>query len=165
MTTMNTMTVWLSVLSAVVGAFAAIGVAILTTRSQREKLESELLFQRKKLEEEIKTQRARLEAEFATENSAETALHQFLALHRFPYRTFPMIRHHIGGFRSNELRKLLVRAGAVRFMAADGTELWALRERVLEDFKISRWKHSETPLNKVPESELFPGAFKDSSQF
>jgi hypothetical protein len=146
-----------------VGAFGAIGVAILTIRSQRDKLESELLFQRKKFEEEIKKQRARLEAEFATENSAEIALHHLLALHHLPYRSFPMIRHHIGGFESNELRKLLVRAGAVRFMAAGGTELWALRERVLEDFKISRWQHSETPQNKVPESELFPGAFKDSS--
>jgi hypothetical protein len=162
---MNTMTVWLPVLSAVVAAFGAIGVAILTIRSQREKLDSELLFQRKKFEEEINAQRARLEAEFATENSAERALHHLLALTHFPYRSFPMIRHHIGGFESNELRKLLVRAGAVRFMAADGTELWALRERVLEDFKISRWKHSQAPLNKAPESELFPTAFKDPGQF
>ncbi len=140
---MNTMNVWLPVLSAIVGAFGGIIVAILTIRSQR----------------------ARLKAEFATENSTETALHHFLALHHFPYRTFPMIRHYIGGFESNELRKLLVRAGAVRFMAADGTEVWALRERVFEDFKIGRWKLSETPLNKAPESVLFPGAYRDSSQF
>jgi hypothetical protein len=159
------MSIWLPFLSALVGAFAAIGVAILTIRSQREKLDAELLFQRKKFEEEIKTQRARLDAEFATETSAETALRHLLALHHFPYRSFPMIRHHIGGFENNELRKLLVRAGAVRFMAADGTELWALRERVIEDFKISRWKRDQTPLNKVPESELFPGFFKDPTQF
>jgi hypothetical protein len=108
MTTMNTVTVWLPVLSVVVSVLGSLGVTILTNR-----------FQRKKLEEEIKAQRARLEAEFATENSVERALRHFLALHDVPYRTFPMIRHYIGGFESNELRKLLVRAGAVRFMAAD----------------------------------------------
>jgi len=76
-----------------------------------------------------------------------------------------VIQHHIGGFESNELRKLLVRAGAVRFMAADGTELWALRERVLEDFKNSRWKRDQAPLNKVSDSEMFPKYFKDPTQF
>jgi hypothetical protein len=76
-----------------------------------------------------------------------------------------MIRHHIGGFEANELRKLLVRAGAVRFMAADGTELWALASRVEADFKYSRWKHDEAPRNKVPDGELFPAKFGDPNQY
>ena len=76
-----------------------------------------------------------------------------------------MIRHHIGGFEANELRQLLVRAGAVRFMAADGTELWALRAHVSDAFKFGRWKHSETPRNKVADSELFPAAFNDPTQY
>ena len=154
-----------TLIAACVGFLATVGAAILAMRSQREKLSAELDFQRQKLEEEIAAQRARLKAEFATESSAEAALRHLLALHELPYRTFPMIRHHVGGFESNELRRLLVRAGAVRFMAADGTELWALREHVLEDFKISRWRLNQAPINKVPQSELFPGAFKDPTQF
>jgi hypothetical protein len=161
----NDTATWLPILSALVGALGALIVAILTIRSQRQKLDAELLFQRQKFEEELATQRARLKAEFATESSAETALRHLLELYHLPYRSFPMIRHHIGGFEANELRKLLVRAGAVRFMAADGTELWALRERVVDDFKHSRWKHPQAPQNKVPDSELFPAALKDPTQF
>lgn len=108
---------------------------------------------------------ARYRAEFATELSVEAAIRHFLSLHHLRYRSFPMIRHHLGGFSSNELRRSLVRAGAVRFMAADGTELWALRSRVKRDFQESQWKHPESPLRKVPLSELFPGAFEDSNDY
>jgi hypothetical protein len=137
------MTVWIPILSALVAALAGFGASVLTYRSHW----------------------ARLRTEFATEQSAETALRHLLELDRLPYRSFPMIRHHVGGFESNELRRLLVRAGAVRFMAADGTELWALRERVKEDYQISRWQHPESPRNKVADSKLFPGAFNDPEQY
>ena len=137
------MQIWVPILSAVVGAIASLAVAWLTSRYQA----------------------ARLRAEFATEDSAESAIRLLLALDQLPYRTFQMIRHHIGGFESNELRRLLVRAGAVRFMAADGSELWALRERVKADYQRSRWKHPEAPRNKVPESELFPAALGSPSEY
>jgi hypothetical protein len=110
-------------------------------------------------------QRERLKAEFATEFSAVNALHELLKLHDLPYRTFSMIQHHIGGFEPNELRRLLVRAGAVRFIANDGSELWALRESVAADFRISRWKHPESPRNKPDTSELFPGVFGNSGDY
>jgi hypothetical protein len=155
---------WVPLLSAIVAAAATLLVTVITLRGQREKLETELAFQRNKLEEELRTQRARLAAEYATEDSAESAIRHLLELHHLPYRTFPMIRHHIGGFQANELRKLLVRSGAVRFMAADGTELWALRDRVAQDYQMSRWKHPESPQNKVDNSMLFPGAFNDPNQ-
>ena len=111
----------------------------------------------------LRGEREKLRAEYAVEMSIESALKDFLSLNEFPYRSFEMIRHHIGGFEANELRQLLVRAGAVRFMAADKTELWALRERVSDEFKRSRWKLAKAPLNKVAASELFPGAFSNSS--
>jgi hypothetical protein len=156
---------WLVVLAAMVTALGTVVAAVLALRSQREKLEAELTFQRTKFEAELETQRSRLRMEFATEESAETALRHLLELHQLPYRTFPMIRHHVGGFEANELRRLLVRAGAVRFMAADGTELWALRTRVSDDYQRSRWKHPEAPQNKVDEAALFPGAFNDPKQY
>ncbi len=156
---------WIPLMSAIIGAAVTLVVAMVTLRAQQERNKAELLFQRMKFEKELSTQRARLEAEFATEESAESAIRHLLELHHLPYRSFPMIRHHIGGFEVNELRRLLVRAGAVRFMAADGTELWALRDRVAEDYQMSRWKHSEAPQNKVHESMLFPDAFGDSTQY
>ncbi len=170
---------WIPLMSAIIGAAVTLVVAMVTLRAQQERNKAELLFQRMKFEEELRTQRARLEAEFATEESAESAIRHLLELHHLPYRSFPMIRHHIGGFEANELRRLLViggfeanelrrllvRAGAVRFMAVDSTELWALRDRVAEDYQMSRWKHPEAPQNKVHESMLFSGAFGDSTQY
>jgi hypothetical protein len=131
------MALWIPVLAALVGALAGVLGSVLTYRSAR----------------------MRVRTEFATEQSAETAIRKLLELDRLPYRTFPMIRHHIGGFGRNELRRLLVRAGAVRLMAQDGTELWALRERVEEHYRVSRWKHPDSPQNKVSEDLLFPAAF------
>jgi hypothetical protein len=95
----------------------------------------------------------------------EAVLRQFLELHHLRFRSFPMIRHHIGGFPANDLRKHLVRSGAVRFMAADGTELWALRERVIDEFRHSMWKLDQSPLNKASIDELFPSAFKSPDEF
>ena len=114
---------------------------------------------------DVRAAEQRLRTEFATETSVENAIRHLLEISELRYRTFPMIRHHIGGFEPNELRRLLVRSGAVRFMAADGTELWALIERVSDDFRYSRWKHKDTPLNQPAPSELFPGSFKDPSQY
>jgi hypothetical protein len=36
------------------------------------------------------------------------------------WRTFAIIKHHLGGFEDDELRKLLVRAGAIRATAKTG---------------------------------------------
>lgn len=156
---------WIPFFSALAGAGGALIAAWLSLKVQRRKLSQDIAFQRDKLNEEVQLQQDRLATEFATEESVETALKHFLEIYELPYRSFPMIKHHIGGFEPNELRRLLVRTGAVRFMAADGTEVWALRERVPDDFKMSRWKHNNSPMNKVPESELFPGAFNDPSQY
>lgn len=135
------MDAWIPLFSALIGSFVSLLVAVITLRAQQERGKAELLFQRTKFEEELRAQKARLETEFATEESTESAIRHLLELHHLPCRSFPMIRHHIGGFEANELRRLLVRAGAVRFMAADGTELWALRDRVAKDYQQSRWKH------------------------
>ena len=121
--------------------------------------------QRKKLRIETELQHKRLAEEFGVERSVESALRHFLGLYHLPYRSFQMIRHHIGGFESNALRKHLVRAGAVRFMAADGTELWALRENVADQFKHGHWKHRDSPMNKADPDELFPGVLNDPKQY
>lgn len=150
--------------SAFVGVLGGLLVAFISLRGQRDTLKRELEFQRIKLEEELRHQKERLEAEFGIEESVESALRYFLGLHDLPYRSFQMIQHHIGGFESNELRRLLVRSGAVRFKAADGTEMWALLERVKEEFEVGRWQLRESPRNKVPPEQLFPGLFSDKSE-
>jgi hypothetical protein len=48
-------------------------------------------------------------------------------------RTFDTLGRHLGGFRDDELRKLLLRAGAVRFFDKDGKEFWGLLNRNWEE--------------------------------
>ena len=156
---------WIPVVAASVGVMGGVLTTLLSIRGERRRLTDELALQRTKFEAELASQRATLKAEYGTQESAEAAIRHFLSIHQLRYRTFPMLRHHLGGFESNELRRLLVRAGAVRFMAKDGTELWALRDRVDDDFQRSQWIHPEAPRNKVPEGELFPAAFKKNDEF
>ena len=70
-------------ITALVGAISGLVVSYLTIRLERE----------------------RLHAEFKAERSVEAALTAFLGLPQHPYRSFPMIQHHIGGFEENELRQ------------------------------------------------------------
>ena len=80
------------------------------------------------------------------------------------YRSFSMIRHYIGGYSDNELRKLLVRAGAVRAMSQDGREAWALWDRVVTKHKTKTslpWKLRDE-LKTPKDEELFPFALPPS---
>mgnify|MGYP000893371670 CR=1 FL=1 len=64
-----------------------------------------------------------------TEHMAEkTALH-YLNHQGYRDRSFELLAKRLGGFEGNELRKILVRAGAVRYTRQDGTEWWRLLSR------------------------------------
>ena|SRR2546423_6158625 len=78
-------------------------------------------------------QRQRLRAELRTEFMAEQAVRSLLETDRWKKRTFTEIQRRIGGFSDDELRKILVRSGAVRFGGSDGTELWGLISRNREE--------------------------------
>jgi|SRR5579863_2772984 hypothetical protein len=80
---------------------------------------------RAKLDQEAQ----RLRREFQLEFAAETAAKALLEDRRFEQRTFTTIKRHLRGFEDDELRKLLVRAGAVCFESQTGDELWGLLER------------------------------------
>ncbi|MFJ5836045.1 hypothetical protein ACIQGO_04555 [Streptomyces shenzhenensis] len=67
-----------------------------------------------------------------TEYMAETAIRRLLQHPRWRKRTFQTIKDRIGeGFDDKELRRLLVRAGAVRLSdpTREDRELWGLVER------------------------------------
>lgn len=64
-----------------------------------------------------------------TEHMAEQAVRHFLSHKGYTDRSFELLEKRIGGFEGNELRRLLVRAGAVRYIRDDGTEWWRLIER------------------------------------
>ena len=96
--------------------------------------------QEQKIKADLKQQEERLRAELRTEFMAEEAIRKLLLHERWEKRSFEEIKRRVGGFGDDELRKLLVRAGAVRFYGKDNVEFWGLIER------------NEVHVNK-PESE------------
>ena len=78
-------------------------------------------------------QERRLRMEFRTEFMAEQAARSLLENERWKKRSFEEIKKRLGGFEDDELRKILVRAGAVKFEATDGKEFWGLIFRNKDD--------------------------------
>jgi hypothetical protein len=74
-------------------------------------------------------QERKLKAELRTEFMAEQAAKLLLENPQWEMRSFNEIKKRLSGFSDNELRKILVRAGAVCFEGEDGGELWGLISR------------------------------------
>ena len=67
-----------------------------------------------------------------TEFMAEETARALLSHKGFTDRSFETLRRHLGGFEDDELRKILVRAGAMRIYRDDGSEWWRLVSRMEE---------------------------------
>ncbi len=60
----------------------------------------------------------------------EAALQALLAEGNYEMRSFAKIKHHLPGFESdNDLRRHLIRAGAVSFVGGSGEEMWGLLDK------------------------------------
>jgi hypothetical protein len=70
--------------------------------------------------------------EYKTEFMAESTVQHFLNHKSFTDRSFDTLKKHLGGFDDEELRKILVRAGAIRTYRDDGSEWWRLLSRMDE---------------------------------
>ena len=103
-----------SSLAALLGAIVGGGISYLLNRQL-------LANQLRALQEQNK-------AEFM----AETTARHFLGHKGFTDRSFETLRSHLGGFEDDELRKILVRAGAIRVYREDGSEWWRLLSRMDE---------------------------------
>jgi hypothetical protein len=82
-----------------------------------------------------RSSRERLRAELRTEFMAEEAIHQLLSHQTWTLRSFEILKRHIRGFSEDELRRMLISAGALAFddKSNNGTtvEYWGLRTRNL----------------------------------
>lgn len=86
------------------------------------------ILQKQRLNHELKLKREEYKTEFMAENTAR----HFLNHKSFTDRSFETLQKNLGGFEDNELRKILVRAGAIRIIRDDGTEWWRLLSRMEE---------------------------------
>ncbi len=81
--------------------------------------------QEKRLRRDFELDRERVRTEFMAEQVAK----ELLESEQWEKRTFEVIKKRLGGFEDDELRKILVRAGAVRFEGRGDEELWGLLSR------------------------------------
>lgn len=77
----------------------------------------------------FRLQERRLREELRTQFMAEGAIRELLLRDQWKLRSFDVIKKRIRGFGDDELRQLLIRAGAVCFEARSGVEMWGLRTR------------------------------------
>ena len=81
----------------------------------------------------------RLRTELKLEFATEAALRDLLSDKRYKMRSFPQLKKRLKGLEDDELRKALIRAGAVSFRKRgagdndEASELWGLRERNVKD--------------------------------
>jgi hypothetical protein len=109
------------IVSAAVSGVVAIVVAVMASRWDTRR-------QTATLKHEVELETLRLREQLRTEYMAESAIHELL-VRAEPKRSFDRIRARVGGFDEDELRRLLVRAGALRYEGRGGDELWGLRVR------------------------------------
>lgn len=77
-------------------------------------------------------QLAALKEQFKTDFMAEETARHFLSHKSYTDRSFDVLKKHLGGFSEDDLRKILVRAGAIRTFREDGAEWWRLLSRMDE---------------------------------
>lgn len=96
--------------------------------------------------------------------SAEALVHELLSDRRWQLASLEQIAQYVGGYKDDELRQLLVRAGALQFGTGSGPEeLWGLLERnrrKLTPDIIKAALPEDTPKSKL----LKPGMPKILSQ-
>ncbi|GAA3059815.1 hypothetical protein GCM10010520_05330 [Rhizobium viscosum] len=106
---------WLSnnaaVVAAIVAAFISLITSFITSRVA------------------LASIKRKAEFDFRTEFSAERAIIALLMIETQSTRTWNIIRETIGGFGDDELKKLLVRSGAIRMIGPNQEERWGLLDR------------------------------------
>ncbi|MDX8395177.1 MAG: hypothetical protein R8K22_02045 [Mariprofundaceae bacterium] len=92
------------------------------------------ILQRQNNAHELVLMREQNKTEFMAENTAK----HYLNHKGYTDRSFETLQQHLGGFEDNELRKILVRADAIRIYREDGSEWWRLLERMDEFIEKKR---------------------------
>ena len=83
-------------------------------------------------------QLAALREQFKTEYMAEQTARHFLSHRGYTDRSFDTLAKHLGGYGDDDLRRILVRAGAIRDFRDDGSEWWRLLSRMDEYIERKR---------------------------
>lgn len=118
------------IITAIVGLFGAISGAAATYFLGRKQVAAQTDIAQKAAAAELLIAQQRLGAENRLADASHKAIERLLRQKEWELRSFDALKKHLPGFEDNELRKLLVAAGAISF-AEDrtGRELWGLMDR------------------------------------
>lgn len=109
----------------VVGVISAVATIVVANR--RAGVDEKLAQLKGVIDKELAEQKDRLDNK--TVFAAERVARDLMMDSKLQWRSFRIIKHHLGGFEDQELRKILVRAGAIRVLSSSGDELWGLADR------------------------------------
>jgi hypothetical protein len=148
--------------AAIISALVALVVAGLGWLQQRRFLKAELkrewerrktefALQCKQFEEDFQRDREQVRTTFMAEQLAL----EWLNTKEYELRTFKEISRRLGGFEPDELRRILVRAGAIRFYRrVDQEEMWGLLSRPAIRKLLGNPRYAETSgIEPVGEAE------------
>lgn len=107
----------------------AIGAGFVTYFIQLKKFEQQMIVEKLKVDAAIATQIETIKTEYVAERTAKA----YLEHPDFKKRSFSLLKARLSGFTDDELRKILVRAGAVKFKGENKSgkmiEWWGLLNR------------------------------------
>jgi hypothetical protein len=115
-----------ALVTGVVSLLTSGGVTLWVAR-RRTIVDKEVAKLKGKLDESITELKARLENR--TLFQAEHVAHELLMMPAWDLRSFDAFKHRLGGFQENEIRQVLIRAGALQFKGKGGKEMWGLLAR------------------------------------
>lgn len=122
--------------SLIVGAISAVATVIVANR--RAGIDVKIADAKASIDRDLVTLKAAFDKELAEQKdridhktvfAAERVAHELMMDSTWKWRSFKIIKHHLGGFDDNELRKILVQAGAIQVTSKSGEELWGLLDR------------------------------------
>ncbi len=107
----------------------AIGTGFVTFLIQERQMAKQLEIEKLKIDADFKSKIEEIKTEYIAERTAKAYLNH----PDYKKRSFSLLKGRLGGFSDDELRKILVRAGAVKFMGPNSKgqkiEWWGLLDR------------------------------------
>jgi len=141
-----------SLVVAVISAAATVIVA-----NRRAGIDVKIAHAKSSVDRDLVTLRATFDRELAEQKdrldhktvfAAERVAHELMMDSTWRWRSFKIIKHHLGGFDDDELRKILVQAGAIRVTSKSGEELWGLLDRNRVYVGVERLSQDPQPVIK-----------------
>jgi hypothetical protein len=130
----------IAIIAALSSLFGVSVGGIISYQLQKARFKQDLVLQKERFDHELDL----LREENKTDNVAEETIRYYLEDEGHLMRSFKHLSTKIAGFEEDDLRRLLVRAGAVRFhRTEDNEEMWCLVKKLPEYYAKEKEKRKK----------------------